>query len=108
MEAALGGSFAGVWFEPATAQLHIGVTSGASREIAESVAAKVGLAGIVTETPVASTWAQLEAVRDAWRHRFVEQVPSGTFAAALVAQDNSVRIQLGSGRAVLLSRGTPR
>ena len=96
MEAALGSSFAGVWFAPATAQLHVGVTSAASREIAESVAARVGLVGVVTETPVASTWAQLEAVRDAWRRRFVEQVPSGTFAAALVAQDNSVRIQLGS------------
>jgi hypothetical protein len=96
MEAALGGSFAGVWFEPATAQLHVGVTSMASRELAESVAAQAGLAGVVTETPVASTWAQLEAVREAWRHRFVEQVPSGTFAASLVAQDNSVKIQLGS------------
>ncbi len=96
MEAALGGSFAGVWFEPATAQLHVGVTSMASREIVQSVAAKAGLAGVVTETSVVSTWAQLEAVRDAWRQRFVEQVPSGTFAAALVAQDNSVRIQLGT------------
>src|SRR5690349_21159654 len=38
LEEALGTSFGGVWFEPATAKLHVGVTSVASREAAEAVA----------------------------------------------------------------------
>ncbi len=96
MEDALGGSFAGAWFDPATARLHVGAPSTASAEIAESVAAEAGLAGIVTVTPVDHTWARLRAVQDAWRHRFIEHVPSGTFTASLVARDNSVKIELGS------------
>jgi hypothetical protein len=96
LETALGDAFGGVWFEPTTAQLHVGVTSPASRQSAESVAAKVGLADSVTETMVDSTWAELEAVRDAWQERFVERVPRGTFAVSLVAHDNSVKVELGS------------
>ena len=41
LEAAMGGAFGGVWFEPSVAQLHVGVTSPASRRQAEGVAAQL-------------------------------------------------------------------
>jgi len=96
MEGALGDSFAGVWFEPATAQLHVGVTSTVSRELAESVAVQAGLAGVVAETSVGSTWNELGAVRDSWAHWLVERVPSGPIGIALLAEGNSVKVELGS------------
>src|SRR4029450_14141290 len=39
---ALGSAFGGVWFEPSTARLHVGVTSVASRRGAEAVAGQAG------------------------------------------------------------------
>jgi hypothetical protein len=96
VEAALGDAFAGVWFDPAAAQLHVGVTSGASRQLVEGVAAQAGLSAVVTATPVRSAWAQLEAVGDDWIRRLDPQVDHGVITVSLRAQYNSVEIGLSS------------
>src|SRR3954471_24580500 len=61
LEAGLGDAFGGVWFDQFTAQLHVGVTSPVSREKAEGIATRADMAANVSENPVRSTWAQLEA-----------------------------------------------
>lgn len=96
LEATLGSAFGGVWFEPATAQVHVGVTSAASRRDAEALAAKVGLASTVTETPVDSTWAQLQAAQDSWDSRLEGLLARGEAATALAPDRNSVEVELGS------------
>lgn len=64
LESNLGGAFGGVWFEPSTAQLHVGVTTLASRRQAEAVAVRTRLAERVEETSVRSTQAELEAAHE--------------------------------------------
>lgn len=96
MEAALAGAFGGVWFEPATAQVHVGVTSAASRQLAETVAARAGLPGIVTEVPVASTWDQLDAAQARWDRRLADLFDRAKVATALRPDRNAVSIELAS------------
>jgi Trypsin len=96
LESALGGAFGGVWFEPATAQLHVGVTSAASREVAEAVAAEAGLAGTVTETPVNSTWAELQAAQDRWDGRLADLLEGGEAATSVAPDNNAVEVSLAS------------
>lgn len=94
LEAAMGSAFGGVWFEPSVAQLHVGVTSPASRRQAEGVAAQLDLAGNVTETPVRFTWAQLEAAQERWNSRLAGLFARGEVATALAPDDNSVEVRL--------------
>lgn len=96
METALGRAFGGIWFEPATAQVHVGVTSAASRRDAEALAAKVGLSDTVTETPVGSTWAELQAAQDRWDSRLEDLLSQGEVATALAADLNAVEVELAS------------
>ncbi len=69
VEAVLGSNYAGAWFEPATGQLDIGVTSAASRRAVEGAVTQAGLTKDVTETSVRSTWAQLLAAKHEWDRR---------------------------------------
>jgi hypothetical protein len=96
MEVALGGAFGGIWFEPETAQVHVGVTSAASRGIAEAVAARTGLSAIVTETPVESTQAELEAAQAEWNQRLADLFERGLVGTSLLPDRNAVRVELGS------------
>lgn len=96
LEAALGAAFGGVWFDPSTAQLHVGATSPASQRDAEAVVAKAGLAGSVTETPVRSSWAQLEAVQEALSGHLADLFDHGEVMTALEADRNAVVVHLGS------------
>jgi hypothetical protein len=96
LEAALGDAFGGVWFEPATAQLHVGVTSSASRRLAESVAEQVGQPDLLAVTPVDSTWAALDAAQERWDLRLANLMQGAEAATALVAHRNAVAIELGS------------
>jgi trypsin len=96
LEVALGESFGGVWFEPATAQLHVGVTSAASREAAEAVAAGAGLADTVVETPVASTWDQLQAAQDRWDTRLVSLLEGGEASTSVAPDNNAVEVALAT------------
>jgi hypothetical protein len=66
LQTAMGSAYAGVWFEGATAQLHVGVTTADAQRTAETVAAQAGLTSVVTFTPVRSTSAQLIAAQKRW------------------------------------------
>jgi streptogrisin C len=96
IEAAMASTYAGMWFEPATAQLHIGVTSPASRHTAERVVARTGLTANVTETPVRSTWAQLLAMQKQWNRRLANLFAREEAQTAIAPQSNSVAVSLGS------------
>jgi hypothetical protein len=96
MQAALGDAFGGAWFEPSTAQMHVGVTSAASRRLAEAVAADAGLSELVTETPVHSTWSQLEATQEDWDRQLVDLFERGQVGTSLAVDRNSVQIELAS------------
>jgi hypothetical protein len=96
LEGALGDAFGGVWFEPATAQLHVGITSAAGREVAETVAAEAGLADTLTETPVASSWVELQAAQDRWNERLSDLLQVGEAASSLSPDDNAVEVSLAS------------
>jgi trypsin len=96
LKAALGDAFGGVWFEPATAKVHVGVTSSLSRRNAEAVAAEAGLVGSVIEDPVGSTWAELEAAQDRWDQRLADLFARQEVATSLAADRNAVEVELGS------------
>jgi hypothetical protein len=96
LEVALGGEFGGIWFEPRTAQVHVGVTSAASRRGAEALAARAGLAESVTETPVGATWDQLESAQHRWNRRLEDLFERGEVTTALSAERNSVEVELAS------------
>jgi len=96
VEAVLGDAFGGVWFEPATAQMTVGVTSSASARLVETVAARAGLSEFVTEAPVASTWAQLDMAQERWDRRLAGLLQRAEVATALLPDRNAVSIELSS------------
>jgi Trypsin len=96
LEAGLGDAFGGLWFDQSTAQLHVGVTSPASRQKAEAVAAQAGMAANVTETPVRSTWAQLEAAQSHWDGLLSGRAAQEAVSTSLAPESNSVQVELGS------------
>jgi hypothetical protein len=105
LQAALGDAFGGVWFDRGTAQLRVGVTSGASRHAAEALAARLGLADILAETPVRSTWAQLVAAQQRWNRLLDDLFARTEVSTAPSARKNAVEVELGS--AVPQSRRAP-
>jgi streptogrisin C len=96
VETALAGAYAGVWFEPATAQLHVGVTSPASRLAAEETVARAGMATDVTETPVGSTRAQLVSAQNRWNRRLAQLLARAEAQIALAPQLDAVVLTLSS------------
>ncbi len=94
LEDNLGSAFGGVWFEPSAAQLHVGVTSPASRREAEAVAARIGFAAQLTKTSVRSSWAELEAAQERWNERLVDLFASGDVTTAVAPSRNSVLVDL--------------
>lgn len=96
LETAMGDGFGGAWFEPATAQVQVGVTSPVSRQDAEAVAAQTGLTDAVREIPVRSTWAQLRAAQDRWDRRLDDLFERGQVTTWPSPQSNSVEVELAS------------
>jgi len=96
LEAALGSDFGGVWFEPADAQVLVGVTSPAARRNAEAVAAEAGLTGNVTEISMSSSWAQLEAAQDRWNRRLDDLFDREEVQTSLAPDLNAVQVKLSS------------
>jgi hypothetical protein len=96
IEAAMGNAYAQVWFEPAAAQLDIGVTSPASRLVAEGIVAQAGLTSDVTETPVRSTWAQLLAAQMSLDRRLRHLFARNQVETALAPQHNAVTVTLSA------------
>lgn len=96
LEAALGRDYAGVWYQPEAALLHVGVTSAAARTAAEALAAREGLAAQVSETPVGSTWQQLEAEQERWNHALPGRLGLPDSRTALGAEANSVFVTVAA------------
>lgn len=96
LESTLGGAFGGVWFDPPTLKLHVGVTTAASREQAEAMAAESRLADTVVATHVRSTWSQLGQAEDRWYDRLVDLFARGEASIALLPDENAVQVSLGS------------
>jgi hypothetical protein len=94
LRAAMGRDFAGVWFDSATAQLHVGVTSSAGRRIADMVVGQTGLASDVTITPVRSTMAELLAAQNQWSSRLAGLFPHEEIKTSLEPQHNAVSVTL--------------
>jgi Trypsin len=95
LEVAMAGGFAGVWFEAASAELRVGVTSTVGREAAEAVSARAGLANHVVVTPVHSTWAQLRSAQKRWNSRLAKLAPAQA-ETALAPQSNAMDVTLTS------------
>jgi hypothetical protein len=96
LEAAMAGSYAGVWFDATTAKLHVGVATTASRTLVAGIVERAGLAADVAVTPVHSTWVQLLAAQGRWDRKL-----NGLFArreaeTALAPQHNAVTVTLSS------------
>lgn len=96
LQAALGRTGGGVWFDAATAQLHVGVTSTAAQRTAAATVAGAGLAGDVALTPVRSTMAQLLATQRRWNRKLAGLLAAGEAETALEPQNNAVSIKLAS------------
>ena len=96
LEAALGEAFGGVWYEPAAAQLHVGVTSQDAARTAEAVAGQAGLGLHVTETPVRSSEAEIVAAQKRWSRRLDDLFARKEVSSWRSMEDNAVVIQLGS------------
>jgi hypothetical protein len=96
IEAAMASAYAGVWFEPADAQLDVGVTSPASQRTVEEIAARHGLAAQVIAIPVRSTWAQLVAAQHRWSRKLGHRFARPGIQTGLNAQRNAVDVTLSS------------
>ncbi len=96
LEAALGGAFGGVWYEPTGVALHVGVTSSESRQAAEAVATQAGLAEDVALTPVESTLAQLEAAQGRWNERLRSLFARDKVSTSLAPDYNAVLVELAT------------
>lgn len=96
MQDALGDGFGGVWLEPSTARLHVGVTSAESRRGAEAVAVRAGLSEVVEETPVRSSWARLGAVQERWNRRLTDLFERNLVRTSLSPEGNAVVVELAS------------
>jgi hypothetical protein len=96
LEAALGPEFAGLWLEPSTATLHVGVVSEKARETVAAVAGDAGLADSVVEAPFQRTWAQLSAVQGSWNRRLADLIAAGKATTAVDPDTNSVKVELAS------------
>jgi hypothetical protein len=93
---ALGDAYAGVWFEPAAAQFHVGVTSAASSRVVTRLAEQAGLAADVVATPVRSTWADLIAAQGEWNRRLARLLVSDDATTGLKPGRNAVSVILSS------------
>lgn len=96
VEATLGRAYAGVWFEPATAQLRVGVTSPASRRKVARTAAQAGLGASVTEMYVRSTWPELLAAQGLLNHELAQLLAHEEAETAVIPQRNAVSIAVSS------------
>jgi hypothetical protein len=96
VEAGTGSAFAGVWFEPAAAQLHVGATSPESGRMAEGVVARAGLSADVVVTPVRSTMAELLVTQKQWNHKLANLFAREEVKTGLEPQRNGVSVVLSA------------
>jgi hypothetical protein len=94
--AALGDRYAGVWFDPANARLHVGLVTAGDSTAAEAAATRVGLRFAIAPTYVRSTWVQLKAAQRTWNHRLARLFARAEVETAIAPQHNAVAITLAS------------
>jgi len=95
-QAATADAYGGVWFEPETAQLHVGVTSPAGRQAAEEAIAREGLTADAVVTPVRSTMAELLATQGRWNRKLATMSAGAGTSTAIQPQRNAVVVNLDS------------
>jgi hypothetical protein len=96
LEVALGSAYAGMWYDNAAAQLHIGATSPASRRTAEEIVARAGLAADVIIEPVRSTMVQLLTAQHQWNHKLAKLLARGDVTTGIEPGRNAVSVTLSS------------
>jgi hypothetical protein len=96
LEHRLADAYAGAWFEPATAKLHIGVTSDATSQVASRTIANAGLGTDVIVTYVRSTWAALNAAQKRWDAKLIRLLGPGESMTGISSQRNAVVVKLSS------------
>jgi hypothetical protein len=100
LEAALGEKYAEVWLEPSAAQLHIGVTTAASRTVAEKIVRQADMSAsavaAVTYTSVRSTRAQLLAAQKEWSARLAPLFTGQQVGTAIDSSLNAVAVKVSS------------
>jgi hypothetical protein len=94
--AVMGGEYAGVWLEPAEAQLDVGVTSPLGWREAAQLVTQARLTGQVALIPVHATWTQLVATQKRWNHRLASLFARADVETSLNPQDNVVVVTLSS------------
>jgi hypothetical protein len=94
--AVLGRLFAGVWFEPAQARMHVGVVSSRARRLASKVVARTDVGTDVTLTTVRSTWGQMLAAQEQWDRRLATLFAHAQVETSLAPQQNAVTVTLSS------------
>ncbi len=108
LEASLGNAFGGVWLEPSTAQLHVGVTSEAGRQAGEAVAARAGLAPQVVETSVRSTWDELLKEQLTLNSRLADLLARGAITTSVLPQANAIKVTESSALSSAEKEGVQR
>lgn len=96
LQAAMGSAYAGAWFDPATAQIHIGVATPASRRTLEEVVGRAGLTAHASFLPVRSTSSELIAVQNQWNAKLASLIEGQQAATGIQPQHNAVAVTLGS------------
>jgi hypothetical protein len=96
LAAGVGRAFAGAWFDPMAAQLHVGVVSPASRSAAEGIIARASLSTDVTVTPVRSSMAELLATQKRWDRRLARLFMREEVKTGIEPQRNAVNVTLSA------------
>jgi predicted nucleic acid-binding Zn ribbon protein len=96
MQTALGHLYAGVWFEAATALLHVGAISPRAYRIIQSTSRRLDMAGHVVATYVGATSAALIATQRRWNHELQGLFEQDNVETALEPQHNAVSVDLSS------------
>jgi hypothetical protein len=96
IERVLADAYAGVWFEPAAAKFHVGVTSDASGQAVTRLVARAGLTADVVVTTVRSTWNELIAAQNEWNRRLARLFANADVTTAIDPERNAVSVTLSS------------
>jgi hypothetical protein len=96
LQAATGSTSGGTWFDPATAQMHVGVTAQTHRQAADQAITQAGLTAVATITPVRSTMDQLLAVQKEWNRKLAPLFARNEVTTGIEPQHNAVSVTLGS------------
>jgi hypothetical protein len=87
--------FAGLWFEPKTAEFVVPVVSRQERATANEVVQDTRLSGEASVVSVEFTWAELEEVQSRLDQEFAALLGEGFLLTAISPEDNAVVVNVG-------------